>query len=65
MTNNVHAEAVVVIENTLKAAGIPIVGFSGAMVYIFDSEVQVGGEFLPPGKYVSVDFKAIVPVSGG
>lgn len=63
MSDNIHVQAVSSVENALRLAGVSIVGFSGVVAHVLDSDTQVGTSTIPAGKYVAIDFKAIVPIS--
>lgn len=59
-----HADAIAQVEKALRSNGIAIAGFSGAVVNTTDGEVNIGGDVLPAGQFVAVEFKAVVPISG-
>lgn len=63
MSDKIHAQAVLNVEKALKLAGISVAGFSGVVIHSTNSDTQIGGDLLPAGKYVAVEFRVIVPIS--
>lgn len=63
MSETIHSKAVAQVENALRSNGIAVAGFTGVVVNTTDGEITVGGEVLPAGKFVAVEFKAVVPIS--
>jgi len=62
MSETKHANAIAQVEKALRSNGIAIAGFSGAVINATDEEVNMGGDVLPAGQYVAVEFKVIVPI---
>jgi hypothetical protein len=63
MSVTIHSMAVAQVENALRSNGIAIAGFTGVVVNTTDGEMTIGGDVFPAGKFVAVEFKAVVPIS--
>jgi hypothetical protein len=59
----IHGNAVSQVEEALKLSGIYVAGFSGAIIHELIEDTSMGGNMLSPGKYVTVEFKVVVPVN--